>query len=124
MKLATLFSVAIILVIAIQPSDCLSKGYNSDIAELQALRLKMDEIHDIHVTPGLLEAVASLGKDDYVMTETLDGVITYDVYIDGVLARKHILDGTGPIRDTYYTGGLITEIVDYMYSGEKHTTIT
>ncbi|MCK4823308.1 helix-turn-helix transcriptional regulator, partial [bacterium] len=34
-------------------------GYNSDISELQTLRLKIDEIHDIHVTPGLLQAIAS-----------------------------------------------------------------
>ncbi|MBU4376233.1 MAG: UDP-3-O-acyl-N-acetylglucosamine deacetylase, partial [Candidatus Omnitrophica bacterium] len=34
-------------------------GYNSSISEIQALRLAIDEIHDINVNPDLLDAIAS-----------------------------------------------------------------
>ncbi|MHC4113952.1 MAG: HEAT repeat domain-containing protein, partial [Planctomycetota bacterium] len=41
-------------------------GYVSSIPELQALRGKMGEIQDMHVTPGLLDAIATTGANpDY-----------------------------------------------------------
>lgn len=39
-------------------------GYNSDIPELQALRKKIDEIHDINVTSDDILAIASSGKEE------------------------------------------------------------
>ncbi|MHC4114772.1 MAG: HEAT repeat domain-containing protein, partial [Planctomycetota bacterium] len=81
----TLFtSLKTILQLTYQPDI---SGYVSSIPELQALRGKMDEIRDIHVTPGLLNAIAagcSVKRFDVydILTKSLI-VAKYYVYDEG-----------------------------------------
>ena len=77
MKLSTLFAVAIILVFAIQPFDCLSKGYNSDVAQAQK-KLKV-----LGYNPGPSDGIWG--------TKTRDAILKFQ--------RENRLQETGTLDD-------------------------